>query len=58
MALGDLKDEKELAMQREEVGLAESIPGRNDSISKGPGTGKASCSSVLSWEGCETSGKG
>lgn len=41
----------------EEAGLEESILGRNNSLSKGLGAGKASSSSVLSWEGWETSGK-
>ena len=41
-----------------EAGLQESILGRNNSISKGPGAGKASSGSVLSGEGYEISGKG
>lgn len=40
-----------------EVEPEESILGRNNSISKGPGTGNASSGSVRGWEGCETSGK-
>lgn len=40
-----------------EFELEERMLGRNNSISKGPGAGKASGGSVLSWEGCETSGK-
>lgn len=39
----------------EEAGLQENFVGRNNSISKGPGAGKASSVSVLSWEGCKTS---
>lgn len=35
----------------EEGRLEESVLGRNNSISKGPGAGKASSVSVLSWEG-------
>lgn len=41
----------------EEAGLEESILGSNNSISKGPGAGKVSGGSTLSWKGCETCGK-
>lgn len=42
----------------EEGGLEKHVLGRNNSISKGPGAGKAAGVSMLSREVSETSGKG